>query len=891
MRDETASSVYLLDISYFIFRSYHALPQLNTSGGIPTNAVHGVTNILEKLIRIEKPSYMAAAFDSARRTFRNDIYAAYKANRAEPEEDLRLQFPFIERLVDAMAIRAVRKSGYEADDLLASMASRFAGEQRPVVIVTGDKDLMQCVGPHVSLFDPFRGSRVSDSEVIDKFGVPPSGVTDVLALMGDSSDNIPGVRGIGPKTATALIAHFGSIEDMYERLDEIEQLEIRGAASVKKKVAEGADLARISKRLATVIRDVELGLSIEDLAFSSPYTPQLMRLAEELEMKGLAVRLKALGSDGGSRAEVAGTMTESAEPDAVSDGGKSDGQSLRIVEHEKPKAVAGDISGDWMGLCGANLVFARGEDAFGELWLCLAEAGEPVLIRGREAIGGVVARLVEGGTSFRGFDLKGLCRDHGLERTPAGVDLGLASYLYDPSVGEHDVATVCRRFLGEERLEPDAGSKTALRASMEQLASLADRVEEALAERGQRELHENVEHPLLAILAGIERRGMLLEVGLLKAMSADFDHRMRELVSKVFDAAGAEFNILSPVQLREILFERLELPTRGIRKTKTGFSTDSDSLQALAAHHPLPRLVLEYRALAKLKSTYVDALPRLADADSRVHTRLNQMVTATGRLSSSDPNLQNIPTRTKDGALIRRAFTVPEGYVMVSADYNQIELRVLADLSSDEALIQAFQESEDIHLATACELFDVKPESVAAEMRRQAKIINFGIIYGMGPVRMSRELGISRDEAALYIERYFARYPGVQRFFDEMLDAARRDGYVSTLFGRRRYLPEIHSEHGGKRQMAERVATNTPIQGSAADIIKIAMVSTDRRLRESGLSASMLLQVHDELLLECPKDELEQVLSVVCSSMETAVKLAVPVVVDLGWGANWAEAH
>jgi len=474
---------------------------------------------------------------------------------------------------------------------------------------------------------------------------------------------------------------------------------------------------------------------------------------------------------------------------------------------------------------------------------------------------------------------------------PRGFDLGVASYLFDPSVGDHGRAAVIERFLGEAAADTAGGSPAGMAAALDQIDRLLPRLREGLAEREQGELYDTLEHPLVGILAQIEARGVLLDEKLLAKLAEEFDGRMKALVSKIYEAAGCEFNILSPVQLREILFERLQLPTKGIKKTKSGLSTDSDSLQALSAKHPLPALVLEYRGLAKLKSTYLDALPRVADAEGRIHTSLNQTVTATGRLSSSEPNLQNIPIRTEDGAKIRRAFVAPRGHVLLSADYNQIELRVLAHLAQDEALIAAFRKGLDIHAATASEVFGVSLEEVTTAMRRASKVINYGIIYGMGATRMSRELGIPRSEAADYIERYFARYSGVRLFYAQMLAGARRTGYVSTLLGRRRYLPDIESENGRKRQATERVATNTPIQGSAADIIKLAMIRLDSRLRRRGAAARMVLQIHDELLLEVPKKEVDGVDDDVRDAMEGAASLAVPLLVDIGHGRNWAVAH
>jgi DNA polymerase-1 len=545
------------------------------------------------------------------------------------------------------------------------------------------------------------------------------------------------------------------------------------------------------------------------------------------------------------------------------------------------------FEGNWRDLLGRDVAFvlAHGEDG---PRLALRTEAARALVIGAEEIATVVPALCEGGSSLNGNDVKALCRLYGATPSARTLDVGVASYLYDPSIGEHGSGAVVERFLGEPAVPATVEH---LGAALDQVARLIPILRDALAEHAQTELYESVELPLIGVLADIERRGILLDTDLLGRISGELDARMSALVARIYEAAGSEFNILSPLQLRDVLFTRLALPTRGVKITKTGPSTDSDTLEALAPLHPLPALVLEYRGLAKLKSTYVDSLPRLVDAQGRIHTTLNQTVAATGRLSSSDPNLQNIPIRTEDGARIRQAFVAAPGNVLISADYNQIELRVLAHLSQDAALSDAFRQGHDIHAATAAEVFGVPLGEVTPGMRRASKVINYGIVYGMGAVRLARELGISRQEAVQYIDRYFSRYAGVRRFYEEMLEHARRHGYVATLHGRRRYLPDIHSDHGGRRQFAERIATNTPIQGSAADIIKIAMVRLAAALRMEGLEAAMILQIHDELLVECREGELNPALMMIRDAMEGAADLAVPVVVDIGTGASWAEAH
>jgi DNA polymerase-1 len=860
--------VCALDVSFFTFRAYHALPPLNTSGGLPTNAVHGVANMLEKLWRLHKPTHAAAAFDMPGPTFRNEIYPAYKANRPEPDEELQVQFPYVRRLVEAMAIRSFGDPRYEADDILATLAKRLSAAGHEVVLVTGDKDLMQCVTDHVTLYDPVRDFRVGIPEVIEKFGVPPSAVVDVQALMGDSTDNIPGVKGVGPKTATLLIQYFQSLENLLAHTEEIEKLDVRGAASIRRKIEASADAARLSKRLATVNDSVDLQVTLGDLAVGSLHTPELLNLAEELEMERFATRIRGLARDAGE------TSTSPA---------PTSGQ-------EPAPAQSHAILGDWRGLKPGELAFVLSSDALGTPVLGLSDRETRVAVTGEASIRETLRNLEHRGVWFSGHDLKGLCRDYGVPVGSGGIDLGVASYLYDPSAGEHGPKEVAERFLDEEVQDP-RGSQSALVAGLQQVERAIPVLRAALVERSQKGLYEQLEHPLIGCLADMEARGVRVDAQVLRSLSEDFRARMTALERPIYEEAKREFNILSPSQLRIILFDELKLPTKGIKKTKSGYSTDSDSLGALADLHRLPALVLEYRGLAKLKSTYADSLVDLIDSKGRVHTCFNQTVTATGRLSSKDPNLQNIPVRTEDGRRIRQAFRAAGGYKLVSADYNQIELRVLADLSRDPTLMAAFEQGRDIHTATAAEVFEVTEDEVTPEMRRIAKVINYGIVYGMGAPRMARELDIPRAKAADYIRAHEIRYPGVKRFYAAMREMAEKHGYVETRAGRRRYLPDIHSTNEGLRQAAERVATNTPIQGGAADIIKLAMVHLASALSEGKWRSAMILQIHDELLLECPEGEVDEIVALTRECMEKAADLAVPVVVEVGVGDDWAAAH
>lgn len=891
-------TIFALDVSFFTFRAYYALPPLSTSAGLPTNAIHGVASMLERLIKNEEPTYLVAAFDSRGDTFRNEIFPEYKANRDEPDEELAQQFPYVRRLIEAMSIHCLQLPGFEADDLLATVARVAAQQGFDTVMVTGDKDLMQCVGPQVSLYDPMKGARIGAEQVVEKFGVGPEAVIEVQGLMGDSTDNIPGIKGVGPKTATALIQHFGTIENLLAKTEDIESLGIRGAAGVRRKVEAGAEYARLSRRLATVDDHVAVEIDLDAMRFESIHTREFLALAEELEMGRLAGRLRELVGE--PEAENPGKT--SADPEAPElelqlgfeevDGARAKSSQNSAKKDTKKKRSASKANGDWKRLAGREVMFVLTEESPKSPAILLRGEGEaePARIEGAKAIGSVIVSLSQDGSSFSGFDVKGLCRRFGAIPGDDGIDLGLASYLYDSSAGNHGPADVTERFLGEAAVEPGESAQL-LEEALEQVARLIPLLRDALKQHDQTVLYSELEHPLLGCLAQIEAKGVQLDCGLLEEMSQEFAGRMEKLVSKIYAAAGEEFNILSPLQLRQILFTKLELPTKGVKKTKTGPSTDSDTLQMLSELHELPGLVLEYRGLAKLKSTYLDSLPRAIDSSGRIHTTLNQTVTATGRLSSNNPNLQNIPIRTDDGRKIRTAFIAGRGNVLVSADYNQIELRVLADLTHDENLIAAFEAGKDIHSVTAAEVFEVDLDAVTSQMRREAKVINYGILYGMGPVRMSRELGIPRTKASEYIDAYFARYPGVRRFFAEMLENAREQGYVFTRSGRRRYLADICSDHGGRRQAAERVATNTPIQGSAADIIKVAMLRLAAALAEADTKAEMVLQIHDELLLECPKGELKQVVALTREAMEGAAQLVVPMEVDIGSGKDWGEAH
>jgi DNA polymerase I len=860
--------LYLIDGSGYVYRAFHALPALNTSRGLPTNAILGFAKVVSKLLREENPAHIAVVFDAPGRTFRDALYAGYKESRGPMPDELRPQIPYIRRLVAALQLPVIEEPGVEADDVIGTLVTQATAGGIQSVIVTGDKDMMQLVDERTTLFDTFRDRRIGMTEVQQRFGVPPAHVPDVLGLMGDPIDDIPGVRGIGEKTAMALVQRIGPVEAILERLDLVEGSGLRGARKIRDTLAREAETARLSKTLATIRRDVAIQLDLAALHWAGPDREALRTVLEELEMRSL---LRELGAGGEATPVSHREVTDAA---AVASAIAALGTPARVsvvAAFDSPRATA-----------------ARLER------LAVAGPDDPVVVVGAPEEAGVQAALAplldDLAVEKVGADLKAvrvaLVR-RGLRLAGPVFDLSLASYCLNPSRTDHGLAGLAEELLGQPR-DGAGGALADARA-----ARLAHALHAELA--AQLRAHEmdgllrELELPLAEVLAEMELAGITLDVAALARLSAEFGATMDALMEEIHAAAGGAFNINSPPQLREVLFDRLKISTRGIRRGKTGLSTDVDVLTRLGREHPLPAKILEYRALSKLKSTYVDALPALVDPRTgRVHTSFNQTVAATGRLSSSDPNLQNIPVRSEEGRRIRAAFVAAPGHRLISADYSQIELRLLAHLAEDPVLIEAFARDEDIHARTAAEVFG---SLAPGEGRRLAKVINYGIVYGMGPGRAARELGVPLAEAESYIAGYFARYGGVRRFVDETIAAARGRGYVTTVLGRRRYLPELGARDPAVRQFAERAATNTPIQGSAADLIKLAMLEVSRRLRAAGLRAQMLLQVHDELVLEAPAGEVDRVTELVREAMEGVWPLRVPLRVDVHSGANWAEVH
>lgn len=864
-----APRLYLIDGSSYVYRAFFALPPLTGPSGLPTNAVYGFTTMLLKLLHQVAPEYLAVVFDAPGRTFRDELFDSYKANRPAAPPDLSAQISAVHEVVAGFRIPELSVPGVEADDVIATLVARLAPQGIECVVITADKDLMQLVGPRVRLWDTMRDRWVDEAAVVARFGVPPAQVVEVLALTGDTADNIPGVKGIGEKTATALIRELGSVEGVLSHLGEVERMKLRGAKAIAERLRENAEVARLSRDLATLRRDVALDVSLEQLRLPGADVAALRALFTRLGFQSLLPQLRTQGEPLAVDAE---NLHGRDDLERYLAARESDPLAVVVLANEGPPATT---PGRELVLCGPV-----GRPAI----VSLAESESRAALAswlGREDL-----RLI-------GHDLK---RD--LLHLAAvdivvgsrGFDTMIASYLLEASP-THRLEELATDVLGVH-LDGFRQNVQGTAAGASLLCRLAEPLSARLEERGLRTLFEQVEMPLTHVLAAMERRGILLDVRRLQELSREINARLEGLMRDIHALAGEEFNINSAPQLRAILFDRLHLPRQGVRRGKTGYSTDVDVLTRLSQLHPLPAKILEYRALAKLKSTYVDALPAAVNPiTGRLHTTFNQTVAATGRLSSSDPNLQNIPVRGEEGRRIREAFIAPPGHMLVAADYSQIELRILAHLSGDPAFVDAFRSEQDIHSRTAAEVFGVHPGLVNAEMRRVAKVINFGIIYGMGPQRLAHELGISLADAQRYIEQYFARYAGVRSYMQSVVEEARTRGYVTTILGRRRTIAELRSAERGVAQAAERVATNTPIQGSAADLIKKAMVAVERRLQTAGLPASLLLQVHDELLLETAEHAVEATKAAVREEMEGVMSLAVPLRIDLGVGRNWAEAH
>ena len=859
MADERKQLI-LVDGSGYIFRAFHALPQMNTSRGLPTNATYGFVRMLLKLLKDARPTHIAIVFDSPKRTFRDDLFDDYKKNRSEAPNDLVTQIPFIHRAVEAFRIKSIVHHGVEADDVIGTLAKRAAREHFEVTIVTEDKDFMQLVGPHVTLWKTMSDRRIGVREVNEKFGVEPSAVVDIQSLTGDTIDNIKGVPGVGEKTASALVQKFGGIKQIYENLDHIEETGIRGAKKVAALLAEHRATVDLARKLVRIETDVELSVTPDEFAWAGVDEKLAAELLRELEFHSILREISP------SQVELPG-LEATAKPAAVVSGEEL---TDALDQLRNAPRIAIDLS----------------TDADGHPQLQLASIEKAFVLDGASVAS--AATLLESAEPPKScHDLKtqlGAFSRLGINLQGADFDTMLAAFLVNSGQDEPTLTELYHEYLAPLGRSTPPGTS----------AELVTRLHVALSARLDadrlRSLFDDIEMPVASILAAMEASGINIDGEALKTISKEFAEQMAGLERECYQLAGREFNLNSPNQLREVLFTDLKLSAKGLKKTKSGFSTDADTLEKLALVHPMPRKLLEYRTISKLKSTYADSLSEVIHSGTgRIHTTWNQAQVPTGRVSSHDPNLQNIPTRSEEGRRIRRAFIPAEGSLFVSADYSQIDLRVLAHLSGDKTLVDAFNSGEDIHVRTATEVLGITADKVDTAGRRLAKVINFGIIYGMGPNRLAGELGIALTAASDYIKRYFERLPGVRAWLEETVRSARETGYVTTMYGRRRYLPELNAPPGGARAQAERIAINTPIQGTAADLIKLAMIRLDSVLRERNLDARMILQVHDELLLEARKDLSKEAGDLAKREMEGVANLKIPLKVELKVGPNWAE--
>ncbi|MFL7040835.1 DNA polymerase I [Vibrio lentus] len=927
----------LIDGSSYLYRAFHAYPGTMSNGDIPTNAVYGVVNMLRSMMRQFASDRIAVIFDAKGKTFRDDMYPEYKANRPPMPDDLRCQIEPLHNVIRAMGLPLISIPGVEADDVIGTLASQASAMGMPVLISTGDKDMAQLVDDNVTLINTMTNVVMDREGVIEKFGIPPELIIDYLALMGDKVDNIPGIPGVGDKTATALLQGIGSIEKLYQNLDDIAALGFRGSKTMAKKLADNKDNADMSYQLATIKLDVELEETPESLVKAQPNIDELIKLYGQLVFKSWLNELLEGGSgvvEADERSAATGSGAVRSSASAATSTVEMNTSAVTIdrsnyetildeasfnVWLEKLKAAdvfAFDTETDSLDYMVANLVglsFATEEgvaayvpvahdylDAPQQLdrdWVL--EQLKPILEDDAQA---------KVGQNLK-YDMSVLAR-YGIEMKGIKHDTMLASYVFNSVGGKHDMDSLALRFLQHSCIsfEQIAGKgKKQLTFNQIELgeaspyaaedADVTLRLHNRLMENIEKDeklksIYEEIEVPLIPVMSRIERTGVFIDDMLLGAQSQEIAVRLDELEQKAYEIAEQEFNMNSPKQLQAILFEKMGLPV--IKKTPSGAaSTNEEVLQELALDYPLPKLIIKYRGLAKLKSTYTDKLPKMINAETgRVHTSYHQAVTATGRLSSTDPNLQNIPIRNEEGRRIRQAFVAQHGWKILAVDYSQIELRIMAHLSGDKALLEAFQQGKDIHAATAAEIIGVDIESVTTEQRRRAKAVNFGLIYGMSAFGLAKQLGIPRGEAQHYMDTYFERYPGVMQYMEDTRSAASEQGFVETIYGRRLHLPEIQSRNGMRRKAAERAAINAPMQGTAADIIKKAMLLVDEWIQAEGDGrVKLLMQVHDELVFEVQESALAEIESKVQQLMESAADLEVPLVAEAGHGDNWDQAH
>jgi DNA polymerase-1 len=925
MADKTP--IILVDGSSYLYRAFHALPPLTNSRGVPTGAVKGVINMLRRLQKDYPESTVAVIFDAKGKTFRDELYPDYKANRPPMPDELRQQIEPIHNIIHAMGLPLLAIEGVEADDVIGTLAVQATAQQQPVIISTGDKDIAQLVNQHISLVNTMTDTVLDEQGVVDKFGIPPHLIIDYLALLGDKSDNIPGVPGVGEKTALALLQGLGGLDSIYNNLSKVAELTFRGAKTMADKLLEHRELAYLSYQLATIKTDVPMELSVDQLTNQPADNAALLTQFRAMEFKTWIRESEQLseGSDSQS-GSAANQQSENQTQTETAISGFNPAVDYQTVLTEQQLAhwlqqlencqlMAVDTettSLDAMSaqLVGISIAVEAGQAAyipFGHDYL-----GAPQQLA-KDHVLAVLKPILENpqikkvGQNIK-YDTSVLAQQ-GIELQGIAFDTMLESYVFNTVASRHDMDSLAEHYLGHKTTSfSDIAGSGAAQLTFNQIdleragpyaAEDADITlqlhrnlwPQVCAEPQLQSVFERIELPLIQVLSRIERTGALVDDTLLFQHSQELGERLIHLESRAWELAGQQFNLASPKQLAEILFEKLQLPV--LKKTAKGApSTKEEVLQQLALDYPLPKVLMEHRSLAKLKSTYTDKLPTMINsATKRIHTSYHQAGTATGRLSSSDPNLQNIPARTSEGRRVRQAFVPAPGNKLIAADYSQIELRIMAHLSQDQSLLNAFDQGLDIHSATAAEVFGVALEQVTADQRRSAKAINFGLIYGMSAFGLARQLQIGRQQAAEYIDLYFQRYPGVQQYMDSIRHSAAEKGYVETYFGRRLYLPEINSNNAVRRQAAERTAINAPMQGTAADIIKLAMIDVDNWLESDKLESRIIMQVHDELVLEVPQRELDTVITGVREHMQSAADLKVPLVVDVGVGENWDQAH
>lgn len=886
-----ARNLLLIDGNSILYRAYYALPPLSTASGVPTGAVYGFLTMLLRFIAEKEPSHVVVAFDHPAPTFRHSMYAGYKETRKPTPESLLVQMPVIKDVLEGLNIAQVECPGFEADDIIGTLAQHASREGFTVTILSGDKDCLQLLDENVELVVPVRGitqvKEYSPQVLQEEMGISPGLIVDLKALAGDTSDNIPGIKGIGEKTALSLLKQYGDLDSIYKNLDGVKP------PRVKRLLESGQEAAFLCRELAAISREAPMSKGVDDYLWEKPSQEEAEGILSTLEFRSLLSRLEPLLSegakeDGGSPHPKAGQVRIIGDEEKLSRFCE-EVRSLGRLAIYAPHPQVDKTTTDWPLVLGVSC------------------GGEPAVIRFEEQNGYQDAMwdrffplLVDERVSKCGFDLKWLFRipfNKGYSLKGEFFDVAVASYLLDPTRTSYNLADATGAYSGVEvpslaknKTKGPENQDPAPHAAFGAAACL-DAVlpmREKLQAEGLLDLASKVEFPLTGVLAAMEACGVAVDLGLAGSIQDEFGTLLMSLEKKIHSLAGEEFNISSPQQLSGILFDKLKMTP--VKKTKTGYSTDARVLETLSEQHPLPALVLEYRHYAKLKSTYLDTLNDWVDASTgRVHTTFHQTVTATGRLSSSDPNLQNIPVRGHEGRSLRRIFVAPEGKLLLASDYSQVELRVMAHVSGDTSLIDAFCKNEDIHTRTAAEIFDVPMEEVTPDLRSKAKAVNFGIIYGISDFGLARNTGVTREEARKFIDAYFSRYPKVKEYMDRTVVQARRDKYVTTILGRRRPIPDIDSRNRQRRSFAERAAINTPIQGSAADIIKVAMIRIFNKLREEDLKSRLILQIHDELIFELPADEVPALHALVKREMEGAAQLNVPLKVDIDVGGSWYD--